>query len=247
MRKASFEQFLSQLNIDEQKEKAIRRFLYCVATDTNWQEDPELFLREDRNLSALDLFAAHEQFVSIDSQDDDFSIPEELLGATVAPSLESEERSSVAPTPNPAVAIDSFQTIAPTDSSVESMKTNPPFQTKVDPSVYQNHARISGSLPQPSTSAFFLPERYTDMGLLGRGGMGEVRKVHDRVLKRNLAMKILHKDILSSYHAVERFVEEAQVSAQLQHPNILPIHDLGTLLDGRHYFTMKQVKGVEFS
>ena len=89
--------------------------------------------------------------------------------------------------------------------------------------------------------------RYLDMGLLGRGGMGEVRKIRDLKLKRNLAMKIIHPKLLEKKGALSRFIEEAQVVAQLQHPNILPIHELGQLPDGRYYFTMKEVKGIEFT
>ena len=89
--------------------------------------------------------------------------------------------------------------------------------------------------------------RYVDLGLLGKGGMGEVRKVKDRTLNRNLAMKIVHPSILRNKGALSRFIEEAQVGAQLQHPNIVPIHELGVLPDGRYYFTMKEIRGIEFT
>ena len=84
---------------------------------------------------------------------------------------------------------------------------------------------------------------YEDLGELGEGGMGSVRLVRDRKLNRRLAMKIIHPKLLSHRSASARFVEEAQVCAQLQHPNIVPVHDLGTLPDGRLYFTMKEIKG----
>ena len=44
-------------------------------------------------------------------------------------------------------------------------------------------------------------------------------------------------------HLMARFIEEVQVGAQLQHPNIIPVHELGVLDDGRLFFTMKEVKG----
>ena len=84
---------------------------------------------------------------------------------------------------------------------------------------------------------------YDDLGILGEGGMGSVRLIKDRKLNRRLAMKIIHPNLLSHNSAAARFVEEAQVCAQLQHPNIVPIHELGTLPDGRLYFTMKEIKG----
>ena len=88
--------------------------------------------------------------------------------------------------------------------------------------------------------------RYDDLGELGVGGMGEVRKIRDRTLNRTLAMKIIHPNLLSNQNVTSRFIEEAQVGAQLQHPNIVPIHEMGRLDDGRLYFTMKEVKGRPF-
>jgi len=85
--------------------------------------------------------------------------------------------------------------------------------------------------------------RYDDIGLLGRGGMGEVRRVRDRDLGRTLAMKIASSRVMTKPGALARFIEEAQVSAQLQHPGITPVHEFGSLPDGRFYFTMQEVRG----
>ncbi len=87
-----------------------------------------------------------------------------------------------------------------------------------------------------------LSERYEDLGPLGRGGMGEVRRVFDQLLGRTVAMKLIHVDRIND-DLLGRFIEEAQVSARLQHPNLLPIHDLGKLPNGRFYFTMKIAEG----
>ena len=89
--------------------------------------------------------------------------------------------------------------------------------------------------------------RYEDLGLLGVGGMGEVRRVRDHKLRRTMAMKIIHAEMMRSPRLVSRFIDEAQVQAQLQHPNIVPIYEIARLPDGRHYFTMKQIRGLEFS
>lgn len=88
--------------------------------------------------------------------------------------------------------------------------------------------------------------RYIDCGMLGSGGMGEVRKVQDPDLKRTLAMKILHRNLINNRRIVSRFVEEAQICAQLQHPNIIPVYEIGELSDGRPYFTMQEIRGTEF-
>jgi serine/threonine-protein kinase len=85
--------------------------------------------------------------------------------------------------------------------------------------------------------------RYERVELLGKGGMGEVWRVRDRELNRSVAMKVLRPDVLRSSRGLARFREEAQVASQLQHPGIIPIHDLGRLPDGRVWFTMKEVRG----
>ena len=99
------------------------------------------------------------------------------------------------------------------------------------------------SLPEVGTKL----ARYEDLGVLGKGGMGEVRRIRDRELNRKLAMKVIHEDLLGKPAAVARFVEEGQVCAQLQHPNIVPVHELGKLPDNRLYFTMQEIEGREFT
>ncbi len=88
-----------------------------------------------------------------------------------------------------------------------------------------------------------LPERYWSLGLIGAGSMGEVYRTYDRALRRVLAMKVLRADLKHPELAVVRFVEEAQITAQLEHPGIVPVHDIGQLPDGRWYFTSKEAKG----
>ncbi len=113
-------------------------------------------------------------------------------------------------------------------------------------SVSPPSAPTSVAATQPSTAPGMrsaLPARYADLGVLGRGGMGEVRRVRDLELNRTLAMKIAHAPFVHSPAALSRFLEEAQATAQLQHPHIVPVHDLGRLPDGRFWFTMKEVRG----
>ena len=95
----------------------------------------------------------------------------------------------------------------------------------------------------PSLPAVRDRDRFIDLGPLGVGGMGEVRRVLDRELNRTMAMKIIKRSQLKRPQALARFVEEAQCSAQLQHPGIVPVHELGSLPDGRVYFTMREVRG----
>ena len=74
-------------------------------------------------------------------------------------------------------------------------------------------------------------------------GWAAVRRVRDRVLNRPMAMKILHAELMESPVAVARFVAEAQATAQLEHPGIVPVHELGWLGDGQPCFTMQEVRG----
>jgi WD40 repeat protein len=78
---------------------------------------------------------------------------------------------------------------------------------------------------------------------LGRGGMGEVFRGKDPVLGRDLAVKVLRPELRGDPDTEGRFEREARVTGALQHPNIVPVHNLGRLPDGRLYFTMKLVRG----
>ena len=90
-------------------------------------------------------------------------------------------------------------------------------------------------------------ERYDDRGAIGRGGMGEVRRVYDRSLDRLLAMKILSPDLVDHAPSRARFLAEGRVTAGLAHPGIVAVYDHGTLADGRLWFTMREVRGRTLS
>jgi serine/threonine-protein kinase len=103
-------------------------------------------------------------------------------------------------------------------------------------------------LPTAETSDILpIGGRYEDLGPLGSGGMGEVRRVRDVELNRTLAMKTMRAPLVYKPAALSRFLEEAQTMAQLQHSNIVPVHDIGALPDGRIWFTMKEVRGRTLS
>jgi serine/threonine-protein kinase len=86
-------------------------------------------------------------------------------------------------------------------------------------------------------------ERYELLGEIARGGMGVILKGRDPELGRDLAVKVLRTDLAHRPAAEQRFVEEAQVCGQLQHPGVVPVYDLGRFADGSPYFTMKLLKG----
>ena len=85
-------------------------------------------------------------------------------------------------------------------------------------------------------------ERYHPLRRLGAGAMGEVSLEHDNDIGRTVAVKRLTADLDNSDGLV-RFIAEVQTIGQLEHPNIIPIHDVGLDQDGRYYFVMKYVDG----
>jgi serine/threonine-protein kinase len=78
---------------------------------------------------------------------------------------------------------------------------------------------------------------------LGRGGMGVILVCRDNPLSRDLAVKVLRQEHRGNAGAEQRFLAEAQITGQLQHPGVVPVHQVGRLADGRPYFTMKLVRG----
>ncbi|MFZ5475484.1 MAG: serine/threonine-protein kinase [Myxococcota bacterium] len=84
--------------------------------------------------------------------------------------------------------------------------------------------------------------RYRTVARLGEGGMGEVRRVEDRHLGRVVAMKVMHVALATEEASRLRFAREARLTAQLQHPSIVPVHDYAEDDTGA-WFTMKEVRG----
>ena len=104
----------------------------------------------------------------------------------------------------------------------------------------------------------FLPDgarserRYEVLGEVARGGMGVILKVWDRDLRRTLAMKVAGiarkgegTEDRTSSRTLARFLEEAQITGQLDHPGVVPVHELGIDKNGRLYFTMRLVRGQD--
>ena len=79
--------------------------------------------------------------------------------------------------------------------------------------------------------------------LLQRGGMGRILVAYDQYLKREVAIKELHPDVAEDESIVRRFIGEAEITAQLEHPGVVPIYRLGQVEDGLPYYTMKMIRG----
>src|SRR5215471_15861885 len=96
----------------------------------------------------------------------------------------------------------------------------------------------------PPKSTPYPDERYQLGAEIARGGMGTVFQAFDRLLDRPVALKILHPVLALEPSARSRFVDEAKATALLDHPSIVPVHDAGELPDGRMFFAMKLVRGI---
>lgn len=99
-------------------------------------------------------------------------------------------------------------------------------------------ARLQTEMQTPDLSG----TRYRALELLGQGGMGAVWLAQDSILQRRVALKIFTAEN-SSAELVARLMQEAVVLAHLEHPGIVPVHDAGTLADGRTFYCMKLVEG----
>lgn len=102
-------------------------------------------------------------------------------------------------------------------------------------------------LNSPEVAGVEADSRYQLLGEIARGGMGAILKGRDTDLGRDLAVKVLLESHRDKPEVIQRFVEEAQIGGQLQHPGIAPVYELGQLADRRPFFSMKLVKGDTLS
>ncbi len=156
-----------------------------------------------------------------------------------------------------------LESLTPTASF--SVRLRERYGETIDPEISLSGGRPAGEAPNRSgspTSGRVLSRlsaqaantsRYETIGELARGGMGAIVEVWDKELRRTLAMKMVLGGKVeagssqSSEDQVERrlsrFLEEAQITGQLDHPGIVPVHDIGLDDTGRVYFTMQLVDG----
>ncbi len=114
-----------------------------------------------------------------------------------------------------------------------------------DRSIKTTNGSVLPRLETGDDGAKLLPSqgrRYESVRTLGRGGMGEVALVEDRDIGRTVAVKRLLEGV-EGPAAVARFVDEVRTIGRLEHPNIVPIHDVGVDENGAFFFVMKYVEG----
>jgi serine/threonine-protein kinase len=114
------------------------------------------------------------------------------------------------------------------------------------PSVTAPAGLVTGPfvLPPEFTGPSATSSRYAELGVLGEGGMGKVHLCRDERIGREVAMKVILPELQAKTSTRARFIREATVQGQLEHPSIVPVHDLGARPDGATFFTMKRVRGA---
>ena len=88
-----------------------------------------------------------------------------------------------------------------------------------------------------------VPPPYRLLEPIGHGGMGTVWLAHDAELDREVALKVVDAPGADAEDLARRLRQEARILARLEHPGIVPVHDVGTLPDGRAFYVMKRVRG----
>ena len=145
-----------------------------------------------------------------------------------------EEIASGSPEADPNAGISQMPTSDDTDRTLSSSLGAAIRQ------MYRKSDTEPGGLPKSF-------HRYTDLELIEKGGMGQVYRATDPEIGRSLAIKTLRPGRDGDRRAIDRFRREVQITGQLEHPNIVPIYDLGRSSDGTHFFCMKLVSGEPLS
>ncbi|MGO9712418.1 MAG: serine/threonine-protein kinase [Polyangiaceae bacterium] len=124
-------------------------------------------------------------------------------------------------------------------AAAATLDTRPPGSTTLVRSTVLPRLEMVGTTPRLVTQG---KPRYEHTGRLGEGGLGEVLGARDNDIDRDVAVKRLRPDVASPA-TLARFVEEVRTIGRLEHPNIVPIHDVGVDEKGEYYFVMKYVNG----
>lgn len=185
-----------------------------------------------------------------------YQITQEKIEQDSTPALLSE---SSEPTPEAGEppsrqkALDEIQKILEEKKTWEETSSFPPKNTGEEMPLTKKEKTPSSVIQSapPSSFTFYSEDRYTVLETLGKGGMGVVQLVRDRLLGREVAQKQIKletKKQLSQYQKqmLWRLYQEAKITAILEHPNIVPLYDMQQGQDKKLYFTMRRIEGKTF-
>jgi serine/threonine protein kinase len=144
---------------------------------------------------------------------------------------------------------------------IEGVQVQLPTRVRLDQEVQIGTARLFIRLREAAAKQFAAALWDSDLGLgpvrdqlegkkykvittMNRGGMGVILQARDLRIRRTVAMKVMKTSAQFSRESVLRFIDEAQLTGQLEHPNIVPVYELGIDDQGETFYTMKFVKGI---
>ena len=143
------------------------------------------------------------------------------------------------------VAVDVAATDGTGEASLDELLGGvPSLELGEGPPSHSTPSPSRASVPPPVNPEQLWSGKIRVTGEIDRGGMGYVMRGTDTTLQRELALKVAplpRKELPRAQLA--RFIEEAQITAQLEHPNVVPVHEIGLDPEGRFYFSMKLVRG----
>ncbi|HJZ54385.1 MAG TPA: serine/threonine-protein kinase, partial [Gemmataceae bacterium] len=132
---------------------------------------------------------------------------------------------------------------APAGPPTASQSPNGPVTASQHPDGTATHTPSPGGTdPDPAAPAPSVPG-YEILEEIGSGGMGVIYRARELAFDRDVAVKLLQARYRPDSPTARRFLDEARITAQLQHPAIPPVHHIGTLADGRPFLVMKLIKG----
>ena len=133
---------------------------------------------------------------------------------------------------------------SPTETADFEGKPQPAFMSTMDLNALFRHLEDARpTITDDPNDEQQPPARYVIGQELGSGSIGQVIEARDQHLARQIAIKILHEGEGLSRDGIARFIAEAQITAQLEHPSVVPVHEIGIMPGGMPYFSMKLVKG----
>ena len=140
--------------------------------------------------------------------------------------------------PMPHESVTSADPVGPTPDEAPTSADPPPAPTPPSLSDSGQHGRFL-----PGTT---VADRYRIVGLLGRGGMGEVYRADDLKLGQQVALKFLPRKFMEDAGHVERLLDEVRMARKVSHPNVCRVWDIGEA-EGQHYVSMEYVDGEDLA
>lgn len=142
---------------------------------------------------------------------------------------------------------DSEKHIQPSEDMVTRILGDDRTAVKKDVSEHfkMSDSELQSVIVQPDWSK--LEGSFADLNLIGMGGMGTVFAAKDSLFYRNVALKIMRSELRNQEKNVNSFIREARITAQIDHPNIVPVYNLGVFREMGPYFSMKKIDGITLS